>query len=101
MPTNALGNAVSAAVSKMTDEEYHPGIYASGFNPLGYGKAFTRVLDGDVAGGLAEGAVRGIDAYTTLGMPGVSGMVDRAMTRFAPRLAPVSSTSKYIPEGGL
>lgn len=100
-PTTAIGNAVSAATSSMMGEKWTPRIYASGFNPLGYGKALTRVFDGDVAGGLAEGAVRGVDAYATLGMPGAANMVDKGMTRFAPRLLPVSSKSKYIPRGGV
>lgn len=100
-PTTGIGNAVSAATSSMMGEKWTPEIYASGFNPLGYGKALTRVFDGDVAGGLAEGAVRGIDAYATLGMPGAANMVDKGMTRFAPRLLPVSSKSKYIPRGGV
>lgn len=81
MPSNLIGNAVDAAVSKVQGYDYVPGIARSGFNPFGYAKD----LSTGNAGGLA---LRGIDAYATLGAPGSSKVIDMGATKIAPKLAP-------------
>lgn len=91
MPTNAIVNLVSQGWNNMVDGEYKPFVTKSGFNPFGYTKDAT---NGDILGlGL-----RGIDAYTTLGMPGVGQAIDKFGTRFAPKIAELSAKSAYIPQ---
>ena len=93
MPTNLLGNTVDAGIDYVSGEDYTPRIHKSGFNPFGYAEDVT---NGNV-GGLA---VRGIDAYTTLGMPGARKVIDWAGTKWAPQIFNISSKSKYIVKGG-
>lgn len=42
--------------------------------------------------------MRGIDAYATLGAPGLAEGIDYLGTRFAPKIVSTSAKSKYIPK---
>lgn len=93
MPTNAIGNFVGMGVDALTGNDYTPTTYVSGFNPFGYAKDTSN-------GSVGKLALRGLDAYTTLGMPGASKAIDKLGTRFAPKLGTLGSKSKYISRKG-
>lgn len=42
--------------------------------------------------------MRGIDAYATLGAPGLAEGIDYLGTRFAPKIGSISAKSRYIPK---
>lgn len=95
MPNNVVMKLGEKAADKLFGTNYSNNkIYRFGLNPFG---AAEDAAEGNL-GGLA---LRAVDAYTWLGMPGASQFVDRYLTSHAPRLLEVSSKSKYIPEGGL
>lgn len=90
MPTNVIANGVGYAFDKMTGEDYIPFIAKSGFNPFGYAKDLANLNLGNLL-------LRGVDAYATLGSPGLAEGVDYIGTKFAPKIVSVSSKSKYVP----
>lgn len=89
LPTNAIANGVSYAIDKMTGSDYTPYIAKSGLNPFGYAKDMAK-------GNIGNLLMRGIDAYATLGAPGLSEGIDYLGTRFAPKIADASAKSRYI-----
>lgn len=78
----------------MTGTEYTPYIAKSGFNPFGYAKDLAK-------GNIGNLLLRGVDAYATLGAPGLSKAIDYLGTRFAPKIISMSEKSKYLPEKAL
>ena len=95
MPTNVGMKLGEKLVDKMFGTNYsNNNINAFGLNPFGWSEDLSE-------GNLKRALVRGVDAYTWLGMPGASTAVDKLFTNNAPRLLEVASTSKYIPEQGL
>lgn len=78
MPTNVIANGVSYIFDKMTGNTYVPMIAQSGFNPFGYAKDLAK-------GNIGNLLMRGIDAYATLGAPGLAEGIDYLGTRFAPK----------------
>ena len=91
MPTNAIANGVSYIFDKMTGNTYVPMIAQSGFNPFGYAKDLAK-------GNIGKLLMRGIDAYATLGAPGLAEGIDYLGTRFAPKIGSISAKSGYIPK---
>ena len=94
LPTNAIANGVSYLIDKMTGTEYTPYIAKSGFNPFGYAKDLAK-------GNIGNLLLRGVDAYATLGAPGLSKAIDYLGTRFAPKIASMSAKSAYLPKKAL
>ena len=91
LPTNAIGNFIGMGINALTGNQYVPETYVSGFNPFGYAE--------DLANGNVKNlALRGLDTYTSLGMPGAANAIDKVGTKVAPRI--VAERFKYIPKGG-
>lgn len=93
MPTNAIGNFVGMGVDALTGVNYTPNTYVSGFNPFGYAKDLSK-------GSVRKLALRGLDTYATLGMPGAANAIDKFGTKVAPEIGVLGSKSAYIPKGG-
>lgn len=91
MPTNAIANGVSYIFDKMTGNTYVPMIAQSGFNPFGYAKDLAK-------GNIGNLLMRGLDAYATLGAPGLAEGIDYLGTRFSPKIGSISAKSRYIPK---
>ena len=91
MPTNAIANGVLYIFDKMTGNTYVPMIAQSGFNPFGYAKDLAK-------GNIGNLLMRGLDAYATLGAPGLAEGIDYLGTRFAPKIGSISAKSRYIPK---
>ena len=64
-PTTMISNGLSAGLASITGTDYTPYIDKFGFNPFGYAKDLSNMN----LGGLA---MRGLDAYATLGAPGLA-----------------------------
>ena len=98
MPTNALVNLGSRLWNQATGGEYQSTIAKSGFNPFGWAKDSGNFVKDPNTGDLVNLALRGVDAYTTLGMPGTSKAIDKMGTKWAPKMTQLSSKSTYIPK---
>lgn len=95
MPNNVIMKLGERAADGLFGTNYSNNkIYRFGLNPFGISEDASE-------GNLGGLALRGLDAYTWLGMPGASQFVDRQLTAHAPKLLEVANTSKYVPKGGL
>lgn len=94
-----------AGYDAATGEGFNPGQYMSyqksGFNPFGWFGALKNAKQGD----WSDVMDRGVDAGAWLVAPaagrGVANVVDKAATRFAPRIANLGPKSAYINKGGV
>lgn len=85
MPNNAISNLIYDAWDSATGGDYNPFIARSGFNPFGYAKD---MINKDALGL----TLRGIDAYTTLGMP----RANQALAKLSNTLTPKQFISRPL-----
>ena len=90
MPDNYIGNLLSVGASAITGEPYHYETNRSALNPFGWAQ--------DALTGNAEGLTeRALSATSYFGLPWLGKGINYLGTRFAPKIAALSSKSRYIP----